>query len=118
MKAVNDSKRTKQKDRQKNREPERRDLFSPIGEEKSEIDNESQDVLGEIDRHVVAQVFSCKILEQEPGQEEIEPLLPAIQHGDYEARSDEDQRDVRKAGHIAGDNIIRGFIDGYSKQGY
>src|SRR5260370_3422834 len=118
IKDLHHSKPDKQKDRQEKRGPERRDLFSPIRQKKSEIDNESQDVLGEIDRHVVAQVFSCKIFEQEPSQEEIEAVAPTIQHGDYEGGSDEEQRDVRKAGHIAGYDVIRSFIDGYNKQGH
>src|SRR5260370_4295055 len=118
IKDLHHSKPDKQKDRQKKRGPERRDLFSPIGQKKSEIDNESQNVLGEVDRHVVAEIFSCKIFEQEPGQEEIEAVAPTIQHGDYERGSDDKQRDVRKACHIADQNVISSFIYGYSKQGH
>src|SRR5258708_37493708 len=90
IKDLQHSKPDKQKDRQKEGRPERRDLFSPIGQKKSEIDNKSQNVLGEIDRHVVAQVFSCKILEQKPSQKKIQALAPTIQHGDHEGGSDEE----------------------------
>jgi len=93
-------------------------LFSPIRQKKSEIDNESQDVLGEIDSPCCCPGIFLQKSSKRARSGEIEALAPTIQHGDYEGRSDEEQGDVRKAGHIASDNIIRGFIDGYSKQGH
>src|SRR5260370_7021406 len=97
---LNNSKPEKKKNGQKKGRPERRDLFPPIGHEKGEIDNKCQNVLGEIDRHVVAEVLSCKIFEQQPGQEEIEAVAPTIQHADDEGVGHENQSDVREDGQI------------------
>src|SRR5437867_3284953 len=59
-----------------------------------------------------------RITQQQPRQEEIDAIAPAIEHGHYKGRTDEDQRDVREPFHIAGDDVIRGLVNGDHKQGY
>src|SRR5437764_12888521 len=106
------------KKQQEEKRTEQTDLSSQVSKEKGKINDSDQYVLREVDRHVIAQVFSRKVFEQQPRQEEIDAIAPAIEHGHYKGRTDEDQRDVREPFHIAGDDVIRGLVNGDHKQGY
>src|SRR5258708_5660557 len=104
IKDLHDSKPDKKQNRHEEGRPEGGDFLSQVGQEKGDTDGKRQNVFGEIDRHVVAKVFSRQILEQEPDQEEIQAVSPTIERGDDEGRADKEQDNVREAGHIAGDD--------------
>src|SRR5260370_12789516 len=118
IKDLHDSKPDKKQNRHEEGRPEGGDFLSPVGQEKGDTDGKRQNVFGEIDRHVVAKVFSRQILEQEPDQEEIQAVSPTIERGDDEGRADKEQDNVREAGHIAGDDKNCGLISGDDEQSY
>src|SRR5260370_289681 len=43
---------------------------------KGDVDQDHQEILGEINHHVVAQILAYKILEEQPAKEDVEALTP------------------------------------------
>src|SRR6266481_2665812 len=88
IKDLQHSKPDKKKKRDEKRGPEKSNFFPPSGNKKGKINDSDENVLGEINRHVVPEVFPRKIFEQEPRQEEIEAVAPAIEHAHDEGGTD------------------------------
>src|SRR5437660_2766181 len=81
IKHLQHTKPNKKKKRHQERRPEDSSFFPARRNEKGKINDGEKSVLGEIDRHIVPEKFSRKIFKQEPGQEEIDTIAPAIEHG-------------------------------------
>src|SRR5260370_33698251 len=88
IKDLHDSKPDKKQNRQEEGRPEGGDFLSPAGQEKGDTDGERQNVFGEIDRHVVAKVFSRQLLEQKPDQEEIQAVSPTRERCHHQSATD------------------------------
>jgi len=74
IKNLHRSKPEKKKKRHEERRPERCDFFSPVSQEKGEINNGNQKILGEIDRHVVAEYFLAKSSNSSQVKKKYKPL--------------------------------------------
>ena len=116
IKDLHDSEPDKEKDGHEEGRSEGRDFFSSIGQEKREIDDSSQNILGEIDDHVVAEVFSEKILKQEPRQEKIEAVPPVVEHGDDKGTAGKRQSNKGKIVHVAGDDVAGNFVGRHNRE--
>ena len=80
-------------------------LVSPaIGQKEGQIHEGRQNILGEIDRHIVSGVFTDEIFKQQPGDKAVDAVPPVSQDREGESSGDADHRHQRKADDVVVEN--------------
>ena len=100
------------KQRHEKRRPENRHFFSAKGRKKRNVHDQEQEILGKVDRHVIAEEFPRKILEQQPAQKKVHAVAPVVENRQHDRSANDAQDGVGQASHIVVDHILGGFVGG------
>ncbi len=90
--------------------------FSPVSHEEGNVNERDQDILGEINGHVISEEFAGEILEQQPGEEEIQSVAPVIEYPDQECGPEASQGDIGQTGNVVAHDVLREQVGAKNKQ--
>src|SRR5277367_5228845 len=81
-------------------------LFTPAPDlgKKRNINERDQDILAEVNHHIVAEIFAHQVLEEQPDQEHIKSGTPFAEDGDgYPETGDAEGCELHRAEIVGGD---------------
>src|SRR5450755_1271072 len=90
--------------------------LSPVSREEGNVNERNQDILGEINGHVVSEEFAGKILEQQPGKKEIQSIAPAIEYSNQEGGAQAAQGDIGQTRNVVAHDVLREQVDAENEQ--